>query len=220
MCFGCCTRLADGCGKLPIVPHPINHCIIGLIEGDEYLEDMRDNLEHYCVHHGELETLVYLLNDPSRIAYRKGNRSYLFYYNLLRGLCSMIIKNEFPEDVIDLFIDRLKNELIFPHYIGDNSSFGIIRSAELFEFDLQILVSRLTRHQDENRISNIEFMASFPFINANDLHNNVRWILAIPKQIIRKMYAWRARTKRRMVISLLNGELYNDLSKSITVYNF
>lgn len=132
----------------------------------------------------------------------------------------MIIKNEFPEDVIDLFIDRLKNELIFPLYIGEGLSFSVIRSAELFEFDLQILVSRFIRHQDENRISNIEFMASFPFFKANDLHNNVRWILAVPKQIIRKMYAWRARTKRRMVISLLNGQLYNDLSKSIAVYNF
>lgn len=220
MCFGCCTRLGDKCGNLPAVPYPINHGIIGLIENkDEYLQDIRDNLEHSCVHHGELETLVYLLNDPNRIAYRKGNRSYMFYYNLFRGLCSMIMKNKFPRDVIDLFIDRVKNELTFPQYIGVPKPFGIIRSVELFEFDLQVTISYFIHPGDEDIINNIEFMISFPFIEAENLQDNVGWVLKIPKRIICRMCSWMIRAKHKMLISLLNKELYNDLSESIVKYN-
>jgi hypothetical protein len=227
MCLGCCCRLEDKCGKLPIIRNPINHALLGLMENsDENFRDERDSLEHLCIHYGDLETLIYLLNDPDRIAYRKGKKRSLFYYNLFRGLCSMIIKNQYPKDVIDLFIDRLKNELIFPLYI-QLEFIGIIRSVELFELDLQTIIFMLCRHGKDKGYLNTEFMASFPFEDGENLLKNQRWFLQIKKQrlalpqwIIRKICSWMNRTRRRMLISLLNEEVYNDLSKSIVSYNF
>jgi hypothetical protein len=221
MCFGCCCRLSDKCGKLPIIRNPINHALLGLIENHDEnfdLQGHQEDLEHLCVHHGELETLIYLLNDPNRMAYRKSNESKFFHYSLFRGLCSMIIKNQYPGEVIDLFIDRLKNELTFPVYI-QSEYIGVIRNADRFELDLQIIISRQMRWEIENDLLKIEFMASFPFDDMIDLQNIQIFLLDRPKWIMRKMRAWMIRTKRRMLISLLNEEIYNDLSNLIVKYN-
>jgi hypothetical protein len=224
MCFGCCCRPQDKCGKLPIIRNPINHALLGLIENcDENFKDERDGLEHLCIHDGELETLIYLLNDPDRIAYRKGNNQPSFYYNLFRGLCSMIIKDQYPKEVVTLFIDRLKTELEFPLYI-EIDRIGIIRSIELFELDIQTIIFSYCRWELQNH--NIEFMASFPFENGEDLMRNLRWFLGtkgkrsvIPQWITRKMCAWMNCIKRKRLISFLNEEIFEDLSESIVSYH-
>jgi hypothetical protein len=216
MCFICCVKSTDWCGYLQATYHPINHGFLGLIENDSpYFKDERDALEHICIHNGEFNTLIYLLNDPNRIAYRKGHRSDFFYYSLFRGLCSIIAKNQYPKDVVSLFIDRLKNELTFPQYIKSDF-IGVIRSVELFELDLQTIISKLCCEEDDLR--NIKFIASFPFHIEEDLLKKQRFLLDRPQWIMRKMCAWMIRAKRRILISLLNEEIYNDLSNVIVKY--
>jgi hypothetical protein len=216
MCFRCCANGANKCGKLPIILVPINHVLLGLIENnDENFIVERDSLEHICIHRGELETLIYLLNDPNRIVYRKGHRSEFFYYELFRGLCSMIANNQYPRDVIDLFINRLKSELVFPQYIRQDF-IGVIRSVDQFELDLQTIIFKLCCERDGLR--DIQFMASFPFDDKQDLLKKQRYLLDRPQWIIRKMCAWMIRARRRMLISLLNEEIYNDFSNVIIRY--
>ena len=62
MCIGCCIK--NSCGSTPYPDLPVNFSIIALIENETENEDIqanRENLEHLCVHDGEVETLKYLL---------------------------------------------------------------------------------------------------------------------------------------------------------------
>jgi hypothetical protein len=126
-------------------------------------------------------------------------------------------KKSISKEVIDLFIDRLKNELTFPVYIQPEY-IGVIRNVDKFVLDLQIIISRQMRWEIENDLLKIEFMASFPFDDMINLQNIQIFLLDRPQWIMRKMRAWMTRAKRRMLISLLNEEIYNDLSKVIATY--
>jgi len=160
MCLGCCTRLNDACGRNPKSDLPIDLEILSLIDNNintEKIQDRRDNLEHECVHYGKIETLRYLLKDEKRSLYRRGKRSDLFYYNLFRGLCTILIKGRYPEDVVSLFMNTIKHELSYPQFIFQWT--GVIRSAESFELDMQTIISKMFWYSEHKM--EIEFLRSF-----------------------------------------------------------
>jgi hypothetical protein len=216
MCFGCCVSKI--CGVVHQDDISDDEHIQKLIdnEEDEQQSD-RENLEHWCVHHGKIKALEFLLKNRRRRAYRRGqHHSEYFYYNLFRGLCAAITRNQFPSNVLKLFIERIKSDITYPQPIIIEK-IGIIRSVDTFEDDLRTILCDFLRNRHSTvEIVEIPFLGSITMSQYSGSRKIHRQLIQISTKILRKMKKWPLRIRQKFINKELTFHVCKDLSNLIT----
>lgn len=112
------------------------------------VSNKEQSLESSAVHNNDRESLLSLLKSPLRKEFRRNTRYYLYYYNILRGIATMIVRKKFDEDpyIRNLYISTIVDDLqthSFPVKIMEG--YGTMNSSSDF---IDVLIKLLVRYQD------------------------------------------------------------------------